>query len=188
MRAGLSEGKVVALVLEMIDAGEPVTLAAVAARAGVAAPSLYKHIRGLEDLRDLIAIRVLDQMTAQFSAAIAGRSGDDAVRALLDAYRRFVAAHPGRYAAVPLDPLGSPALASAGEALLRTCTAALRGYGLDADGTVHALRILRTVAHGFSQLEANGGFGLPQDTDETYRRLIELLIGDLAELSREDTH
>jgi hypothetical protein len=57
--------------------------------------------------------------------------------------------------------------------------AALRGYGLTDSETVHAARCLRTVAHGFASLEANGGFGLPEDLDQTYAQLIAVVIDGL---------
>jgi len=41
--------------------------------------------------------------------------------------------------------------------------------------TVHATRAVRSALHGFVTLEAAGGFGLPQDVDESYNRLVELL-------------
>jgi Tetracyclin repressor-like, C-terminal domain len=57
--------------------------------------------------------------------------------------------------------------------------AILRGYGLDEDETVHATRAVRSALHGFVVLEAAGGFGLPQDVDESYARLVDLLDSGL---------
>jgi AcrR family transcriptional regulator len=60
-RAGLTTEAVVTLALEVVDESGPeaLTLAKVAERAGVAAPSLYKHVKGLADLRRLIDLRVV---------------------------------------------------------------------------------------------------------------------------------
>ena len=44
------------------------------------------------------------------------------------------------------------------------------------DEAIHALRALRSVVHGFATLEAAGGFGIPLNLDESFRRLVELLI------------
>ena len=57
--------------------------------------------------------------------------------------------------------------------------AILRGYGLDEDETVHATRAVRSALHGFVTLEGAGGFGLPQDVDESYARLVDLLDSGL---------
>jgi AcrR family transcriptional regulator len=180
-RAGLSTDAVVGAALAVVDehGAGALTLAAVAQRTGVATPSLYKHVAGLPELRTLLGVRVLDDMTEHFTAAVLGRSGDDAVVALMHAYRAYVARHPARYAAAPLDPLHDPALALAGRRLLEVVFAALRGYGLADSAAIHATRCLRAVAHGFASLESNGGFGLPEDLDETYDQLISLVLAGL---------
>jgi AcrR family transcriptional regulator len=180
-RAGLSQAAVVDAALAIVDdAGlDAVTLAAVAQRTGVATPSLYKHVAGLSELRMLLGVRVLEEMAEQFTAAVLGRSGRDAVSALLHAYRAYVLANPGRYAAMPLDPLHDPALATAGGKLLAVVVSALRGFDLADSAAIHTIRMLRAVAHGFSSLEANGGFGLPQDLDATYDQIVEMVLDGL---------
>lgn len=180
-RAGLSTAAVVDAALAAVDeAGlDALTLSAVAGRTGVATPSLYKHVAGLGELRTLLGIRVLDEMTERFTAAVLGRSGDDAVAALLHAYRDYVREHPARYAAMPLDPLHDPALAAAGGWQLQVVLATLRAYGLEDSAAVHAARCLRAVAHGFASLEAGGGFGLPEDLDQTYDQLVRAVIASL---------
>lgn len=180
-RAGLSTTAVVDAALAVVDDGGlgALTLAAVAQRTGVATPSLYKHVAGLPDLRVLLGVRVLEDMADRFTTAVLGRSGDDAVTALMHSYRAYVTEHPARYAAMPLDPLHDPALAAAGGKLLEVVLAALRGYGLTDAEAIHATRCLRSIAHGFTSLEANGGFGLPEDLDETYDQMIAVVLDGL---------
>ena len=48
----------------------------------------------------------------------------------------------------------------------------LRGYALEGDDALHAIRIVRAALHGFVTLERNGGFGLPLSLDETFDRLV----------------
>ena len=48
----------------------------------------------------------------------------------------------------------------------------LAGYGLTGDDDIHAIRGLRALMHGFVSLEAAGGFAMPLDLDESYRRLV----------------
>src|ERR1700754_2653964 len=112
-RAGLTPDVIVDVALTLVDEKglDALSLAAVADRAGVAAPSLYKHVGSLADLRELMALRVVQQITAIASSVVMGRSRDEAVEALMRACRGYVVAHPGRYALVPLDTLHVPALA-----------------------------------------------------------------------------
>jgi len=177
-RAGLSTAAVVDAALAVVDEHgiEALTLAAVAQRTGVATPSLYKHVAGLGELRTLLGSRVLEDMAEHFTRAVLGRGGEDAVRALMHAYRAYVKEHPARYAAAPLDPLHDPALAAAGGKLMEVVLGALRAYDLSPSDTIHAARCLRVVAHGFASLEAGGGFGLPEDLDHTYQQLIAAVL------------
>jgi AcrR family transcriptional regulator len=171
--------------LAVLDATglESVTLAAVAERAGVAPPSLYKHVSGLADMRALVAVRVMDEMASELTTAVMGRSRDDATEALMWAMRRYVQRYPARYAAMPPDPLRDPVMAEAAARLLEVFLAVLRGYGLSGPGAIHATRVLRSILHGFCAIEAAGGFGLPEDLDETFRELIAMFTQSLGRKS-----
>ncbi|MGN9906574.1 TetR/AcrR family transcriptional regulator [Phytohabitans sp. LJ34] len=180
-RAGLSTAAVVEAARTIIDeqGADALTLAAVAQRTGVAAPSLYKHVGSLAELRTLVGARVLEEMTERFTRAVLGRSGDDAVEALMHAYRDYVREHPARYATAPADALHDPRTAAPGRRLLEVFLAVLRGYGLTDSAAIHTTRCLRAVVHGFASIEASGGFGLPEDLDETYAQLIRMTVASL---------
>jgi AcrR family transcriptional regulator len=180
-RAGLTTDAVVDVALALVDEKgvEALSLAAVADRAGVAAPSLYKHVGSLADLRTLMALRILRQVTGIFAEVVMGRSGDDAVEALMRAYRAYVLTNPGRYALLPLNPLGNAVLADAGREQLAVFVAVLRGYGLGDAAATHAIRRLRAAVHGFADLESGGGFGLPEDIEATYDGVIAMCLRSL---------
>ncbi|TCO61046.1 TetR/AcrR family transcriptional regulator [Actinocrispum wychmicini] len=187
-RAGLSQDAVVDLALAVIDedgmAG--LTLAKVADRAGVAPPSLYKHVDGLPALKRLAHIRVLNEMNEVLRTAVLGRSGGEGVSALLDAYRGYLRRYPHRTPAleIPMDVTDGDVV-KALQSTAETAFAALREYGFDSDQTVHATRVLRAAAHGFAGLEAAGGFGLPQQLDASFEVLKSMLIHGLSAYARE---
>lgn len=200
-RAGLSPAALVDLALAELDAtdGAPLSLGAVAARAGVKTPSIYKHVAGLAELESLVAARIYDELGAEVEASLQGVRGADAVRAFLRAYRSFALRHPGRYRWLPVQPSGHPALEEAADRVLAIAARAVAGAGAGAagaraasggtaddgaadavaldDAAIHDLRGLRAVAHGFATLEAAGGFGLPADVDRSYELLIDRLLG-----------
>jgi len=152
---------------------EQLTLAAVAARFGVRQPSLYKHVAGLAELRRDVALLGGRELEADLSAAAVGKSGSDALQAMAEAYRTFAKKHPGRYAASVTAPApGDTESEQAAAQLLRTVSAVLAQFELFGDDEIHAIRGLRALMHGFVSLEAAGGFAMPQDLDESYRRLI----------------
>jgi AcrR family transcriptional regulator len=181
VKKSLTPAAVVEVALGVVDEHGPqgLTLAAVAQRCGVVTPSLYKHVASLGELKTLVGVRVLEDMTEQFTAAALGRSGDDAVTALMHAYRAYVAAHPKRYAALPMDPMHDPVQLAAGQKLIGVMFATLRGYGMEGPVAVHATRRLRVLVHGFASIESAGGFGLPEDLDETYDQLIQMYLTSL---------
>ncbi|MFI0742893.1 TetR/AcrR family transcriptional regulator [Streptomyces sp. NPDC021100] len=178
-RAALSPDAVVDLALAIVDEGSPaaLTLSAVASRAGVATPSLYKHVRNLAELRDLMSARILDDLTDEVGRAVLGRSADDAIRALMLAWRDWALRHPHRYAVLVQRP--EPRTAEAGERLLGIVFAALRAYGMAESAAVHATRCLRAALHGFAVLEAEAAFGLPERLEESFDLLIHMVISGL---------
>ncbi|MFL1381484.1 MULTISPECIES: TetR/AcrR family transcriptional regulator [unclassified Nocardiopsis] len=175
-RVGLTPELVVAEAARLVDeeGWEALSLAAVAKRFGVAVPSLYKHVEGLPGLRSRIALLAANEIGEAVQRAAVGRSGADALRSCADAYRAYAHAHPGRYAALQ----GLPRVVAATEVKLDTdpvavLAAVLRGFGIDEDRSVHAIRALRSALHGFVDLEVQGGFGLPEDVDESFALLVE---------------
>ena len=180
-RAGLSTDGVVDVALAIVDEQGPeaLSLAAVAARAGVAAPSLYKHVASLAELRSLVAARVLAEMTEVATAAVLGLSGDAAIAAVMVRLRAYWAEHPACYLAVPPDPMRDPALVEPATRLIEVFLAVLRGYGLNGAAAIHATRCLRVIVHGFVSIESSGGFGMAEDPAETYEQLIQMYLASL---------
>ena len=182
-RPRLTADRVVAEAAALADERgiQGLSLAPLAERLGVRVPSLYKHVGGLDDLHRRLALAGLRQLAEEIGAATVGRSGRDALLACATAWRAYAKAHPGRYGAVQRapDPADAELLAAASR-LTELIFAILRGYGLDEEQTVHATRAVRSALHGFVTIEAAGGFGLPQDVDESYARLVALLDSGLS--------
>lgn len=178
-RAALSADAVVGIALQLLDEKGPdaLTLSAVAGRAGVATPSLYKHVRNLAELRDLMSARIMNDIADQVGQAVLGHSADEAIRALMTAWRHYARHHPHRYAALLHRP--EPRTAQAGKRLLDILFATLRAYGMTDSAAIHAVRCLRAVLHGFAALEAQGAFQLPEELDESYELLTHMVITGL---------
>ncbi len=185
-RAGLSRAAVVDAALAVVDDGGPgaLTLAAVAARTGVAAPSLYKHVRSLAELQRLLAARGYDEIADALTDAVLGRSGEDALRALVRQYLTFAVERPRRYALMPQAPDPDPAVAAAGERVVGVCFAVLKGCGFAGADLVHATRVLRAALHGFAVLQTGGAFRLADDIGATGERLVLTLVEGLARWPR----
>lgn len=161
------------------------TLAAVAKRFGVAVPSLYKHVDGLEGLRRQLAAQSIAELGDRLSEAVAG--AERPLPALATAYREYARSHPGRYAATLHAPdRSNPEAMAASQTVLETVFGVLADYGLKGVDAVDATRALRSALHGFVTLETVGGFGMPQDIDRSFERLIDLFDEALSNWSADE--
>lgn len=178
-RAGLDPAAVVSAAAGLADeVGLPnVTMGLLAERLGVRPPSLYKHVAGQADLVRRIAVLALTELGDDLRDALQGRAGRDALEAAARTIRRYVHEHPGRYAAtVRLEPQGpDDPMETAGKRVLASLAAVLEGYPVDPTDTVHALRLLRSLTHGFAVLEAAGGFQLDTDVDDSFAWLVDFV-------------
>ncbi len=94
--------------------------------------------------------------------------------------------HPGRYAATTgarATGEDDPLIAAAARSLA-SLAAVLRGYGLDPAQEIHALRMLRSVLHGFITLEIEGGFQMNTDVDESFDWLVGFVDQGLKAITR----
>lgn len=181
-RAGLTREQVVAVAAELADAHglEQLTLAQVAEKVGVRLPSLYNHIDGLPGLRRELTFIGLRQLGEAISRAAIGKAGDEAVLAVAQAYRRYVLAHPGVYAATVQAPApGDQPLEAVSRAIVELVLAVLAPYGLTESDAIHAVRGLRSIVHGFATIETAGGFGIPLDRDESFLWLLNAYLNGL---------
>jgi AcrR family transcriptional regulator len=179
---GIDRERVVAFAAELADEVglEALTLAAVAARLGVRLPSLYNHVAGLPGLQRELARLGGRELLERLSRATIGKAEDAAVLALAHALRAYILAHPGRYAATVRAPAANdPEMQRIAQAIVEVVLAVLAPYGLDAAAAIHAVRGLRSIAHGFATLELAGGFGLALDRDESFLRLLRAYIAGL---------
>jgi AcrR family transcriptional regulator len=152
------------------------TLAALAQRFGVALPSLYKHVGGLEDLHGRLAVVAARDLGTTLRRAATGKAGADATAAVATAYRAYASEHPGRYAYLlrPRDDDEEHARAS-GE-ILDVLAGVLAGYGIeDPDAVVDAIRFLRSALHGFVALEIGGGFAMERPADASFEEAVRAL-------------
>lgn len=190
-RPGLDRDAVVRAAVELLDSegAGTLSLGRVADRLGVQTPSLYNHVEGMPGLLRQLALRNARDLAACMGDAAMGRSGPEAVLAVAEAYRAYIKQHSGLYmaslrASGAQVQDGSPPdteLAEAEARVVRIVLAVLASFSLAGEDAIHAVRGLRSVVHGFATLEVAGGFGLPLDCDESFRRLVGLLVAGLHE-------
>jgi AcrR family transcriptional regulator len=179
---GLDRSTVVQAAAELVDSigVDQLTLAQLAEHLGIRTPSLYNHIAGQSGLRRELTLWCVKELLGRLHRATVGKAGDEALVALAHMYRAYAREHPGRYTCtqLPAGPTDSE-LQEAQQEVVEVALAVMRPYGLTGEDAVHAVRVLRSAMHGFVSLELMGGFGLPLNLDESFRRLIQMFIDGL---------
>ena len=175
-KAGLAPALVTEAGAALVDeiGFDNLSMGLLAERLGVKTPSLYKHVAGQADLAHRIAILAMTELADAICDATQGRAGSEALVAGARAMRRYVLEHPGRYAAGnAARPSGAddPLVPAVGR-VLASWAAMLHGYRLDPDQEIHALRMLRSILHGFASLEAIGSFQINTDVDDSFTWMI----------------
>ncbi|HEY3993334.1 MAG TPA: TetR/AcrR family transcriptional regulator [Ktedonobacteraceae bacterium] len=178
-RAGLDHELILQAAVKLADEHglDHLTMATLAARLNVRTPTLYHYFGGLPGIQRSLALSGLREMTGSLGRAVMGKSGDAAIIALAYALRDFALEHPGAYEATLRSSEGADAeWQAAGREVVDIGVRALSFYKLTLDDALHTVRILRSIVHGWVSLNSAGGFALPLDIDETFRRLLDVLL------------
>ena len=182
-RAGLTVADVVQAAADIADERgyQQLTIGLVAARLGIRAPSVYKHVSGLAELQHQLATQAMSELGDAVVTAVAGRAGRDALAGLAWACRDYVIAHPGRYAATVGAEFAGPAdpLLAASTRVIELIAAVLRGYDIPEPDLVHAIRTVRCVLHGWCMLQLTNAFQWSGDVERSFEQLISFMDNGL---------
>jgi hypothetical protein len=125
-----------------------------------------------------------DRMTE----AALGKSGPELFVSVAQALREHVKGHPGLYLstlrASGNRPVRDQNLMHEEQRALKIGLAVMAALDLQGQDAIHALRGFRSMVHGFATLEVAGGFGLPEDCDESFRRMVEAFVAGLQQGSK----
>ena len=159
------------------------TLNRLAEQLGIRTPSLYNHVDGLPGLQRDLAVLNARMLADWLSEAAIGNGGEELFIETAQAFRSYVKENPGLYLSTlrssGTQAVADPNLVHEEERALKVGLAIIASLGLQGEAAVHGVRAFRSVVHGFATLEVAGGFGLPQDCDESFRRLVGALMAGL---------
>ena len=184
-RARLTKQSVIEAAVELINAEGPdaLTLNSLAEKLGIRTPSLYNHVDGLPGLHKDLGVFNARMLANQMSEAAIGKSGEELFQQAAEAFRSYVKENPGLYLATlrasGLQISPDPKLLYEEERAMKVALSVMASLGLQGEDAIHAVRAFRSMVHGFATLEVAGGFGLPQDCDESFQRLVQALVAGL---------
>lgn len=184
-RIRLDKNAVLQAAAELVNAegSDVLTLSRLAEKLGIQTPSLYNHVEGLPGLQRELAVMNARLLADRLSEAAIGKSGPDLFMEVSQAFRSYVKEYPGLYMSTlrssGTQQVQDENLQREEERALKVGLAVMSSIGLQAEDGVHGLRAFRSMVHGFATLEIAGGFGLPQDCDESFRLLVLALVAGL---------
>jgi AcrR family transcriptional regulator len=183
-KLGLTLEQVVEAAAEIADRDGlgALSLASLASRLGVRSPSLYNHVDGLAGLRRQLTLRASGLLTAELAGSVDGLEGTGALSAIAEQLRSFAHRHPGLYDSfLPAPaPDEDPEVAAALREPVTVVGSVLAGMDVDPMTVIPLIRALRASVHGFVDLELRGGFGLPDDINDSFTTTINLVIDAIA--------
>ena len=178
-RQGLDRARVFTAALDIVDRDglDKLTMRHLAAELGVEAPSLYKHVRGKDDLLDGVAERI-------YGSVQVPQTDDpwpERVAAAARAFRSVLLAHPNAIEVVAMRPVASITTLELMEHLLGELVA----EGWDLDGAFSVLDTVVSFVVGVALTELSGELvrrtteGLDESTADTFANVFPLVEATL---------
>jgi AcrR family transcriptional regulator len=184
----LTKTAVVQAAVELIntEGADALTLNRLAEKLNIQTPSLYNHVDGLPGLQRELSVMNARLLADRLGEAAIGKSGVELFMNVAQAFRNYVKEYSGLYIST-LRSSGNQMIQDENlireeERAVKVGLAVMSSLGLQGEDGIHALRAFRSMVHGFATLEVAGGFGMPQDCDESFQRLVEALVAGLQRL------
>jgi hypothetical protein len=149
---------------------------------------LDDRISTLPEMRRILAVKGYQGLRRRIENEIDGKSGLDALRAMVLAMRSYALERPGLTAATfRTATTDSPEWRQALAELSQTVFRVFAGIGLEGEPAQHALRILRSFVRGYVLNEMAGSFLEPLEYQQSYELGIEMFILGLPALGSRAT-
>lgn len=155
---------------------DALTLGALAGKAGIKAPSLYKHFADRAAVLKAVEIELLRELEAVVRG-VKGKTPKARLKAMAHAYRAWGKAKPNRYRVIYsgdafIDPEIRAACLFAAEPLFEQ----FRAAGVPEDRILTESRTMVPFLHGFVLMEIGSAFNLGGNVDEAFEAGLETIL------------
>lgn len=162
---------------------ENITLKMIAKEFGVQTPSLYNHIKSLEDLKKNLMIYGWKQLEQQILRSVAGVSGYEALRAMCYAFYEYATTNPGIFNAMLwYNKFQDEETVGVTEELFTVLFKIMGSLQISKENINHLIRTFRSFLEGFSLLVNNEAFGNPISIKESFELSVEVLMAGIKTL------
>lgn len=163
--------------LVVTTGADALTVSAVAERAGVKAPSLYKHFADRLALLKAVEIEVLGELERALRAGAKGKTPRERIASMAATYRAFATEQPLRYGVIySRNAADDPAIAAACLQAARPLFEELEKAGLPPERILPVSRTLTAFLHGFVSMEIVKAFRLGGDIDEAFEEGLRTVL------------
>ena len=159
---------------------EALTLGALASRAGIKAPSLYKHFADRAAVLKAVEIEVLYELEAHLRATIEGETAKARLMTMARAYRAWGKQKPNRYRTIYSgDAFNDAEIRTACIHSAQPLFEELRAAGVSETRMLPLSRTLVAFMHGFVLMEIGNAFSLGGDVDEAFESSLETILREI---------
>ncbi len=180
--AKTSRAEIVAIARALVEASGPdaLTLGAVAERAGIRSPSLYKHFADRAAILKAVEIGVLHDLELVLRRETEGTGAAERVASMALAYRRFARVAPHRYRAIYSgNAFNDPEIRQACLFSAQPLFDELQRAGVAEARILPLSRTMVAFLHGFVLMEIGNAFQLGGDIEAAFTTGLEIILREL---------
>lgn len=146
---------------------------------------LSEKVATIPEMRRILAVKGYNELREAIEHAIAGKTGADALHAMMMAMRRYALDRPGMSAATFRTPeVDTPEWRAAYMELGAVVVGVFGQLGVRGELAHHALRMLRAIIRGFVLHEMASSFLEPLSHDQSYELTIKVFTEGLSVLRK----
>lgn len=185
-RAGLDKNAVVEKAAQLVNKVgiDHIQLKALAESLNIQPPSLYNHIKGLEDLYHELMLYGWRHIQERMLEAAAGAGeGYAAWEAISRAFYKYATENPGVFSAMLwYNMYQDEETLKVTEKLFTICYKITSELNISEENCNHLIRTFRAFLEGFSLLVNNNAFGHSLSVDESFDLSLKVMIAGMKEL------
>ncbi|MDO5127909.1 MAG: WHG domain-containing protein [Eubacteriales bacterium] len=186
-RAGLDRAIVIEKAAHMAnEVGlEKVSLKSIADEFGIQTPSLYNHIKNIDDLKKQIMLFGWRELENRILMSIVGVSGYDALRVMCYTFYDYATENPGVFNAMLwYNKYQDEEAQDATKQLFEVLFKIMGKMQLSEKNINHIIRTFRGFLEGYALLVNNGAFGNPASERESLVLSVEIILNGIKTLEK----
>ena len=156
-----------------------VSLKVIAEALEIRTPSLYNHIKNLDELLREVAHNGMRSMNSRMVKAAIGHVGDKALKNIATEYLNYMIEHPGVYEIIQwANWNGTEETAAIYNEYISLLNAFIIPYNLEIESSRDVLNMITGFIHGYTTLQLRYAFSNPERVQhELYNAMDTLLLG-----------